>query len=111
MELATLDFARRRQGVILAGNSGAGKSHLAQAILLIGCQKTFRCRYVTASTMLRELLASLADNSLEQKLKRFLTPEILLIDEVGFDRLEQHDARNANLYYNNIQLDPKKSMS
>jgi len=44
MELAPLDFARRRQGVIIAGKSGAGKSHLAQAILLIGCQKTFRCR-------------------------------------------------------------------
>mgnify|MGYP000090947282 CR=1 FL=1 len=44
-------------------------------------------------------LARLADNSLEQKLKRFLTPEILLIDEVGFDRLEQHDARNANLFH------------
>ncbi|TRZ49353.1 hypothetical protein D4S03_08380 [bacterium] len=99
MELATLDFAIRRQGVIIAGTSGAGKSHIAKALLLIGCQKTFRCRYVTATTMLRELLASLADNTLEQKLKRFLSPEILLIDEVGFDRLEQHDARNANLFH------------
>jgi len=49
--------------------------------------------------MLQELLASLADNTLEQKLKRFLSPEILLIDEVGFDRLEQHDPRNANLFH------------
>lgn len=99
MELATLDFARRKQGVIIAGNSGTGKSHIAKALLLIGCQKTYRCRYVTASTMLRELLASLADNTIEQKLKRFLSPEILLIDEVGFDRLEQQDARNAFLFH------------
>jgi DNA replication protein DnaC len=99
MELATLDFARRKQGLILAGTSGAGKSHIAKALLLIGCQKTFRCRYVTATAMLRELLASLADDTLERKLKLFLSPEILLIDEVGFDRLEQHDARNANLFH------------
>ncbi|MEI6310148.1 MAG: IS21-like element helper ATPase IstB [bacterium] len=99
MELATLDFARRKQGLIMAGNSGTGKSHLTKALLLIGCQKTFRCRYVTAAAMLRELLASLADNTLEKKLKHFLNPEILLIDEVGFDRLEQHDARNANLFH------------
>ena len=98
MELATLDFARRKREAP-SGNSGAGKSHLAQAILLIGCQKTFRCRYVTATLMLRELLASLADNTLEQKLKRFVALEILPIDEVGFDRLEQHDARNANLFH------------
>lgn len=99
MELATLGFAGRRQGVILAGNSGTGKSHIAKALLLIGCQKNFRCRYTTASAMLHELLASLADNTLDQKLKRFLSPEILLIDEVGFDRLEQHDARNACLFH------------
>lgn len=99
MELATLSFAGRRQGVIIAGNSGTGKSHIAKALLLAGCQKNFRCRYVTASAMLRELLGSLADNTLDQKLKRFLSPEILLIDEVGFDRLEQHDARNACLFH------------
>jgi DNA replication protein DnaC len=99
MELATLGFAERSQGVIIAGNSGTGKSHIAKALLLIGCRKNFRCRYVTASAMLRELLAGLADNTLDQKLKRFLSPEILLIDEVGFDRLEQHDARNACLFH------------
>ena len=99
MDLATLEFVSRHQGVIFAGNSGTGKSHLAKALLLIGCQKNYRCRYVTASAMLRELLAGMADNSLEQKLKLFLTPEILLIDEVGFDRLEQHDAKNACLFH------------
>lgn len=99
MDLATLGFAERRQGVILAGNSGTGKSHIAKALLLSGCRKNFRCRYVTASAMLRELLASLADNTLEQKLRLFLAPELLLIDEVGFDRLEQHDARNACLFH------------
>lgn len=99
MDLATLEFAGRSQGVIFAGNSGTGKSHLAKSLLLIGCQKNYRCRYVTASAMLRELLAGMADNSLEQKLKLFLTPEILLIDEVGFDRLEQHDAKNACLFH------------
>lgn len=99
MELATLDFANRKQGLIIAGTSGAGKSHIAKALLLIGCQKNFRCRYVTATAMLQELLASLADNTLGSRLKCFLSPEILLIDELGFDRLEQHDERNANLFH------------
>ncbi|MEI6152906.1 MAG: hypothetical protein WCQ90_02335 [Deltaproteobacteria bacterium] len=43
--------------------------------------------------------AMLRDNSLEQKLKSFLSPEILLIDEIGFDKLEQHDTRNASLFH------------
>jgi DNA replication protein DnaC len=99
MELATLGFADRRQGVIIAGNSGTGKSHIAKALLLSCCRKKFRCRYVTGTAMLQELLSGLADNSLAQKLKSFLSPEVLLIDEVGFDRLEQHDARIACLFH------------
>jgi len=99
MEIAGLDFVEHKQGLILAGNSGTGKSHIAKAILLIGCMKTYSCLYTTAADMLRELLASLADDTLEKKLKRYLAPDILLIDEVGFDRLEQQDAYNANLFH------------
>lgn len=99
MELARLDWVQRKQGLILAGNSGTGKSHIAKALLLIGCGKTYSCRYTTAADMLRELLASLADDTLEKKLKSYFSPDILLIDEVGFDRLEQQSAYNANLFH------------
>ena len=99
MELARLDFAGRKQGVILAGNSGTGKSHIAKALLLTGCQKNYRCRYTTATAMLQELLSGLADQSLEAKLKRYLAPEVLLIDELGFDRLEQTESKHANLFH------------
>jgi DNA replication protein DnaC len=99
LELAKLDFVRRKQGVIIAGNSGTGKSHIAKALLLIGCQKTYRCRYTTASDMLRELLSGLADDSLDKKLRRYLSADILLIDEVGFDRLEQQEASKACLFH------------
>ena len=99
MELAKLDFVGRKQGVIIAGNSGTGKSHIAKALLLLGCRKTYRCRYTTAADMLKELMAGLADDTLDKKLKSYLSADILLIDEVGFDRLEQQDASNANLFH------------
>lgn len=99
MELATMSFVQRKQGIILAGSSGTGKSHLAKALLLIGCRKLFRCRYTTAAAMLRDLMAALCDGTLEQKLKTYTRPEILLIDEVGFDRLEQESSRNASLFF------------
>lgn len=99
LELATLEFVRRKHGLVLAGNSGTGKSHLAKALLLIGCTQLYRCRYTTAADMLLHLLSGLADQSLPQKLKQYTAPDILLIDEVGFDRLEQHDARNASLFF------------
>jgi len=49
--------------------------------------------------MLTELMASLADQSLHQKLKQYTSPDILLIDELGFDRLEQQDTKNASLFF------------
>jgi DNA replication protein DnaC len=99
LELATLSFVERKQGLILAGSSGTGKSHIAKALLLIGCQHLYRCRYTTAADMLKDLLASLADDTLEPRLKLYTRPDILLIDEVGFDRLEQESARNASLFF------------
>lgn len=103
MELATLSFVEQKQGLILAGSSGTGKSHIAQALLLIGCQKLYRCRYTRASEMLKGLMAGLSDDSVEQKLKAYINCDMLLIDEVGFDRLEQESARNASLFFKVIE--------
>ena len=99
MEIAKLDFVGRKQGLVIAGNSGTGKSHIAKALLLTGCTKLYRCRYTTASDMLTELMASRADSSFHIKLRKYISPDVLLIDEVGFDRLEQQDSRNASLFF------------
>jgi DNA replication protein DnaC len=99
MEIAKLDFVGRKQGLLIAGNSGTGKSHVAKALLLTGCTKLYRCRYTTAADMLAELMASRADNSFLRKLRKYTSPDMLLIDEVGFDRLEQQDSRNASLFF------------
>jgi len=99
LELMTMSFVPRRQGVILAGDSGTGKSRIAKALALSGCKEGYRVRYTTAADMLADLYASLADDSLEQKLKRYVYPELLVIDELGFDRLERQDARNATLFF------------
>jgi DNA replication protein DnaC len=45
LEIAKLDFVGRKQGLVIAGNSGTGKSHIAKALLLIGCQHLYRCRH------------------------------------------------------------------
>jgi len=88
MTLASLDFVTRGQSLVLGGHSGTGKSHIAKALLLIGCRQNLRCRYTTAADMLIDLKSGIVDDSLEKKLKRYIAPELLCIDELGFDRLE-----------------------
>jgi len=99
MTLASLDFVNRGQGLVLGGHSGTGKSHIAKALLLIGCRQNLRCRYTTAADMLIDLKSGLVDDSLEKKLKQYIAPELLCIDELGFDRLEQDDTRLAALFF------------
>lgn len=99
LELATLSFVERKQGIILAGSSGTGKSHIAKALLLIGCSRLYSCRYTTAANMLSSLTASLCDGTLDKALKAYTRPQVLLIDEVGFDRIEQESTRNAAFFF------------
>ena len=48
-------------------------------------------------------MAGLSDDSVEQKLKAYVNCDMLLIDEVGFDRLEQESSRNASLFFKVIE--------
>ncbi len=103
MSLAELGFIERKQWLVLAGGSGTGKSHIAKALLLMCCKQMYRCRYTTASDMLRTLMSGLADDSLDQKLKLYVRPQVLLIDEIGFDRLEHESPANAALFFKVIE--------
>lgn len=99
LELSSLKLLQKRQGLILAGNSGTGKSHLAIALGIEACKRNISVLYTTAADMLSELYSALADDSLEQKLRRYVRPSLLIVDELGFDRLEQENARNAALFF------------
>jgi DNA replication protein DnaC len=99
-QLATCDFVRRRENLILVGQSGLGKSRILQALGLAACAKCYRVRYTTSSKLLQEFTAALADGSFARKLDEYARCELLLIDEFGFDRLEREvHARASTFYY------------
>jgi DNA replication protein DnaC len=94
-ELASGDFIRRQSNLIFVGQAGVGKSHLIQAIGMRACTAGHRVLYCTSSGLLTDLTASLADKTLPLHLRRYQRPELLIIDEFGFDRVERLESPQA----------------
>lgn len=99
LDLATLAWVDRYEDLLLLGQSGTGKSHIAKALCLRACAREMRVLYTTCATMMATLHAALADGSLERKLKRYTKPQLLLVDDLGYDPLEQEHAREAQLLH------------
>lgn len=83
LDLAELGFLDRAQAVLFIGPSGVGKTHLAVSLGVRACHARYRVRYVRAYDMLRELLASLADDTLDDVIEEYCWPDLLIIDELG----------------------------
>ena len=94
-ELATGDFIRRRTNLVVVGWSGIGKSHIIQAVGQQACVNGYRVLYRTSAELLADLTASLADKTLPARLRRYARPDLLIIDEFGFDRIERTECPQA----------------
>lgn len=94
-ELASGEFIRRGDNLVLAGQSGVGKSHIMSAIGQQSCVLGWRVRYTTSADLLIDLRSSLADQTLPGRVRYYANFDLLIIDEFGFDRLERTEAPQA----------------
>jgi DNA replication protein DnaC len=108
-ELATGEFVRRRNNLILVGWSGIGKSHVIQALGQKICVHGYRVLYRTSAELLSDLTASLADKTLPERLRFYAKPDLLILDEFGFDRIERTECpQAAHLLYKIIAVRNQK---
>jgi DNA replication protein DnaC len=108
-ELATGDFVRRRNNLILVGWSGIGKSHIIQALGQRICVHGYRVLYRTSAELLAGLTASLADKTLPERLRFYAKPDLLILDEFGFGRIERTECpQAAHLLYKIIAVRNQK---
>lgn len=105
MEIAGLDFVRRKEDLVVTGKSGTGKSHILQALGLRGCQAQMSVRYSRCVDLLDDLYAGLADSTYHRRLKRWAAPDLLLVDDVGLGQVKKRDDEPtaAHTLYNLIE--------
>jgi DNA replication protein DnaC len=87
LQLASGDYLRQKQNVLLCGPTGVGKSHLAQALGHEAIRQGYDVLFVNAHKMLQHLHGGRADGSLEKRLQVFLRPDLLILDDFGLKPL------------------------
>lgn len=97
--LLELDFLRAKQNVLFRGQSGVGKTMLAQNLALRALEKGFTVRFATLGEALADLLKQESLPAVERRLRRYSAPDLLVLDEIGYLPC---DARAADLFYNVI---------
>jgi DNA replication protein DnaC len=93
---ASLEFGAEKANVVFVGPSGVGKTHLANALGQLGCLRGLRVRFALAADLVNDLVAAQTRNTLHRRLATWASPDLLLIDELGYLAF---DARGADLLY------------
>jgi len=83
-ELLRCEYIDKKQNVLLIGNPGTGKTHLACALAFAACAKSYKARFYTATALVTELLECREERRLQRLQKQLQRLHLLVIDEMGY---------------------------
>ncbi len=83
-ELAEGGYIERNEPVVLLGECGTGKSHLATGLCLAACRQKRRVRFSTAAALVNELVEAKQNNQVRRLMARWQKYELIALDEVGY---------------------------
>ena len=90
--LFRLQFIKDRGNAIFLGTVGLGKTHLATALGYAACLEGHSVVFANAINVINELSAAQKNGDLRRQLKKYLAPQLLILDEVGYLPIDQHGA-------------------
>lgn len=94
--LATCHFVEHGDNLVVLGPPGVGKTHLAVGLGLKAIEQGYRVLFTTAAALIATLTRALSEGRLEEKLKVYTVPRLLIIDEIGYLPI---DRVGANLVF------------
>ena len=84
LELAEGDYIAKKETIILIGNPGLGKTHLATGLALAACKQGKHVRFFSANNLVNDLLAAQKDLRLSKLMSQITKFDLVVLDELGF---------------------------
>ena len=93
LSLASCEWVRGKQNVIISGPTGVGKTYLACALLHSACREGFTAKYVRIPRLLRDITVAKIDGSHGKMMKEIAKTDVVLFDDIGLSKLSGDEAR------------------
>jgi DNA replication protein DnaC len=84
LDLAQGGYIRQAEPILMVGNPGLGKTHLATALAVAGCRQGFRVRFYNAAALVNDLLQADDERKVPKLLNGALKQQLIVVDELGF---------------------------
>ena len=96
LDFESLRFLENNNNIILIGNSGVGKTHLATSIGIAAAKKRVSTYFINCNDLIENLKKAKSENRFANRLNHYARYKLLIIDEVGFLPI---DSEGANMLF------------
>jgi len=93
LDFESLRFLENNSNIILIGNSGVGKTHLATSIGIAAAKKRVSTYFIKCHDLIAQLKKAYLENRLETRIKHFAKYKLLIIDEIGYLPIGEEEAK------------------
>lgn len=93
LDFQSLRFLESNSNIILIGNSGVGKTHLATSIGIAAAKKRVSTYFIKCQDLIEQLKKAYLENKLDSRIKHFSKYKLLIIDEIGYLPIGELEAK------------------